>query len=220
MSKKIPGLLEKEIADKEQEKVFDKVIKFRGLYLEQMTDVENKLEVCITTFLNGHTDEKIFKLLYHHLYGQQSFSLILKYTIVQQIVRDSAKDSDEVMIYFKIIDKLITLRNCVAHYPTDYKFKYGISFYKPTSSFKAINNPAIKEVIKEIKRVNITDETQSDIMFQIAIIIIFLEGVTDFIDVSEPRPKDYNPFQMLNASLQLLGRELIFTKKGVLTLEL
>jgi hypothetical protein len=219
MKKDIPGLLDKQISDKDQRKAFDRAIKFRGYYLELMIDVENKLEVIITTFLNGHKEEKIFSLLYHHLYSQQSFTLILKYTTVQQIARLSAKDSEEIMIYFKIIDKLVALRNVVAHYPVDYKYKEGISFYKPTSTFKAIKHPAYKEFTKDIKHVNITKEIESDIMFQITLIIFFLEGLRNWIDVEGELPKDYDPFQMLKASQKLFGNELMQGKKGVLSLD-
>lgn len=212
MGIEIPGLLTKKDLTDQQMINYERAIKYRGDYIEQMVYVENKLEVCITTFFNIGNNKNIFNLLYYFVYTASNFSFAFKLNIVQQIIRIAITNAEALMPYCKLIGVLIELRTYIAHHASGHEFN-GISYFKGSTDFKVvIQKTNKKEWVGDIKKIEINRATQDDIWQQVIIANEFLMFVRDSLETDIDNRENKIPSERLDDLHKSLP--LKYTKVG------
>lgn len=113
----------------------DSIIKFRGEYLESMVEMEGLMNAMISAFFNAPNNKKIVELFNHFLLPNRSFTLSLKLELVRELIKIENSTNAKVILLCKTLEKYISLRNIVAHYPCNFDVGEGPCFIQPTITY-------------------------------------------------------------------------------------
>lgn len=192
MAPTIRGLVPITSLTKEQRNAAKRGKKFRGEFLEQIIQIESRLEYCIELYLNSPHKNKVWDFFHFYFFVEETISLGFKISMLKRIVELSQIDDDAFKDYFELITYLNRLRTYVAHFPIDYKNVHEISFYKRALKYKGDDSqPKGEKNIKRIKddttKIKISEQAIKDIGLQLKISFQFLYTLMEFFSDEEER---------------------------------
>ncbi len=201
MAIKIPGVDYPELTP-DQQKSEKKAKEFRGEFLEQIIEIENDIETCITKYIKPGRPN-LEGILHYYLYGHINF--LLKVDTLRQIIRADIESASKYMGYFELIIKLVELRNYVAHNRVELNNTNNIIFYRLITIYKSqreITGNDNKVYWGDAKKVEITDKVCREIFKQLQIAHGFLVAFRILFEGDATNDK------LLKENLAFLHKEL------------
>lgn len=164
-------------------------IGFRGILIDNIIEIEIRMEEAITAFFirrdQTDRDKQVWAVLEFYLYSQAFFTTVQKVYLLKKIMEFvkpewsfKSKNTKGILHeYFTLLVKLVELRNKAAHSPAHIHSEQGVvKLVKSTSYIHADGNgnSPVYKALYEHDALEITSKHQEDINTQIDSALSFL----------------------------------------------
>ncbi len=187
----------------EQKATYLKGVRFRGDFIEGIIQIENVIELCISTFLGAKKNIKTERFLFY-LMGDRSMSLSVKIQIIQQIAYLDISDADKFETHFNLLRKLNELRTYLAHFMIDLDITEGLGFFKRKTKYKVLDpkESSQKQWVGWHHSIILTDIAISQIFEQLHLVNDFIMLFEDGLDKDKVEGHvKYQPLKAYSADL-------------------